>query len=134
MGKRHYSDADRADALAVLDSCGGALEAAARQTGVSRNTLRSWAQNRERAAPLNIRQEKRDDLADLIQGEIRSILDAMNIRRDSATYRELATAFGIMVDKRQLLIGEPTVRTEEVGALTPEQAVEMLRRYDADKD
>jgi hypothetical protein len=43
-----------------------------------------------------------------------------------AQYRELATAFGILVDKLQLLSGEPTERTE-TKTISEEERHERVR-------
>lgn len=133
MARRHYSDADRAMALAVLDSCEGKTSLAAAQLKIPESTLRRWIEDRDLAAPAELREEKKLGLAELFEAEIRAAILSMESKRDGASYRDTGTVIGILTDKVQLLRGEPTVRTEEVGALTPEQAVEMLRRYDAPK-
>lgn len=42
MARRHYSDRERAEALAKLEANGGNLTRTARETGISRKALREW--------------------------------------------------------------------------------------------
>lgn len=44
--KRIYSDSQVAEALAVLDACGGNVLRASQTTGVPRKTLEGWANGR----------------------------------------------------------------------------------------
>lgn len=52
LERRKWSDADKVNALAVLASCGGNIEAAARQTKIPASTLRIW---RDRPASGTVR-------------------------------------------------------------------------------
>lgn len=45
MARRHYSDRERAAARAKLEANGGNLTLTARETGISRYTLRAWAKD-----------------------------------------------------------------------------------------
>lgn len=57
MARRHYSDNDRAAALAVLAANDGNLSRTARETGVPLTTLKAWADAPDRAAPSEVRDE-----------------------------------------------------------------------------
>lgn len=92
----------------------GALSAVAKHLGVPRSTLRGWHTAQNNPPPSEIRREKRGDLAALIESELDSIFDEMPNARQDASYRDLATAAGILIDKKQLLSGEPTERAEIV--------------------
>jgi hypothetical protein len=60
MGKRrHYSDEDRAEALAVLDANAGNLKRTARDLGIPRATLQEWAGGRVSAAVPELRHQER---------------------------------------------------------------------------
>lgn len=101
--QRHYSDDDRASALAVLASNGGNISRTARETGVPRTTIIKWARDPELAAPSTTRQEKAFDLAAMFQAELAAVFDAMGRRRGQAHYSDLSRAAGIYTDKLMAL-------------------------------
>ncbi len=76
-------------------------------------TLRRWATGQSNPPPNKIVVEKKIDLINAIRSEIADILGVMPEVRDSATYRELGTTLGILIDKVLLLQGEPTQRSEQ---------------------
>lgn len=135
MAQRHYSDEDRAAALAVLASNGGNMTRSAREAGVPEATLRRWAAAPERAAPAALQGQKRADLADVfgdivhrslgLAGDALAYLEAMpDAERGKAALERLADLnrlAGTGVDKRQLLRGEPTSRVETRDAPEVEQ-------------
>jgi len=90
----------------------GALTAVANHLKVPLSTLRGWFTATRNPPPAEVRNEKKGDLVALIESEIYHALGEMGKKRIDAEYRELATAFGIMVDKLQLLTGEPTQRND----------------------
>jgi transposase-like protein len=108
-----YSDDQRAAVLAALDANGGNLTRTARETGVPRQTIQTWAGQRD-AQPVSaeLRQENRFSLADLIRAELDAIFEEMHTKRGAANYKELATAAGILADKLLLLEGGATSRVE----------------------
>ena len=113
--KRRYDDAFRATALLFLATAGGletpgAVERAAKALQIPQSTLRDWAKG-QAAPPAEIRAEKRIDLAEAIRRELDGALGTMPGKRGEASYRDLAVTVGILVDKLQLLQGEPTERT-----------------------
>lgn len=95
-----YTDADRAAALAVLQANAGNVARTARETGVPRITLLGWARDVDRQSrTVDLAERKQVDLADIIRAELEAIFQAMATKRGEASYRELATAAGILVDK-----------------------------------
>lgn len=83
--------------------------------GVERATTKSLVKGLEEALPLVLAQLKDKDLI------------------EKSSYRELATGFGIMVEKRQLLLGEPTqiMSLEErrnLNEIAPEIVAEIEKR------
>lgn len=112
MARRHYSDEERAAALAILDARGGNVTAAAKAARVPRTTLLSWLDLPDRAAPSELRRDKRAELAALFEAEAQAALAAARNCRDDARYRELMTGAGIATDKWQLLTGGATARIE----------------------
>ena len=115
MGKRIYTDEDVAVALSFLKASGypdkkGAMTTAAKHTGVPRNTLRRWANGEMHAVGNEVVARKTVDLAAVIDNELAEIFDEMNVARPDASYKDLAVAAGILIEKKQLIAGEPTHR------------------------
>lgn len=77
MSKRHYSDNDRAVALATLDANEGNVRKTARITGIPHKTLDEWAKGRINADCAEIRTEKRKDLADRLEDLAHSLVDLL---------------------------------------------------------
>ena len=115
--RQHYDDEFRASAVLMLEAAGypgqkGALSQVANRLSVPESTLRGWFSGAHNPPPAKVRAEKRIDLREAIREELAGIFPAMAERRQEATYRELATAAGILIDKDQLLSGQPTERQE----------------------
>lgn len=111
--RKRYTDEFRASAVLMLQGAGypdtvGSLAAVSARVGVAGTTLRRWFTKEQNPPPDKIVAIKKEDLADLILKEAHAILKDMPDARQDASYREMATAFGIMVDKLQLLTGEAT--------------------------
>ncbi len=116
MGKRkHYTDTFRASAVLMWEANPNFVHVA-KHLGMPEATLRSWV-NRKRAngkKPANaeldakIYDEKKIDFVQAIEDELCGIHQEMKYKREGADYRELAVAFGILHDKRQLLTGNAT--------------------------
>ena len=124
MAKRKsYDDKFRASAVVMLEAAGypdkrGALEYTAKHLGVPARTLSRWFNGENNAPPDELVSKNRADLKTLIENEIYGILETMPKLRGDAEYRELGTVFGIMLDKLQLLKGEPTDRHEIIDKLS----------------
>lgn len=139
--KRTYSDSDKATYLAALDANGGNISLTAKQTGVPRNTLSDWAKGRNLNAEVtDLRHLKKGELADRIGEVAHALLESIYTRATGdfsplVPLRDYATSFGIIVDKMQLLKGEPTAINKMV-TLTPEQQQRinkiMAKRRDAE--
>ena len=114
MAKRkRYTDDFRASAVLMLEAAGypdqkGALVSDAKNVKVPHQTLSRWARGVQNPAPHQLVQEKKLDLIDLIENELRAIYATMPKERDDATYRELGVVGGILHDKYQLLRGGAT--------------------------
>lgn len=140
MARRHYSDEARAAALAVLDANAGNVSRAAREAGVPRATLQLWAAGPDRAAPPEVRQEKRDEVAEVyasIAGKGTALLDeALDLisPADVAANPKLLTAVsavtGTAVDKRQLLTDKPTENVKQRVEVTVRREDRPIRASD----
>ncbi len=111
--KKRYDDKFRANAVVMLEAAGypnreGALSQVSQNLGVPISTLHGWASAQHNPVPSDIRNEKRKELADLLRTEIDAALGEMNHARQDASYRDLGTVAGILIDKLQLLNNEPT--------------------------
>ena len=106
MARRKYSDQDKAAALAVLDANGGNVLLTATQLRIPRKTLEAWSKQRGVHPDVaELRHEKRGDLAEKIEQELAAIFTALPQRRQDATYAQLVTAAGILIDKKRALEG-----------------------------
>lgn len=110
MARRHYSDADRANGLAMLDANAGNVSRTSRAIGIPRATLQAWIADRDRAAPPDLRHEQTATLADLFEREAHAALERAGMVRDDARYQQLMTGAAIATDKAQLLRGGATAR------------------------
>lgn len=112
--RKQYSERDKAEGLAVLEANGGNVYKAAKELGINESTLRVWVNAREAYGETlkGLRESAQKKLSELLETEVRDILSAMTTARDNASYKELATAAGILIDKLQLLEGKATERVE----------------------
>jgi transposase-like protein len=108
VAQRRYSDDDRANALAALAANGGNIDRTARQLGVPRATLQSWAKGSRHPEAAEDAAQKKGPLADSIEDLARKVLAGMEDKIEGARFNEAAVGFGILVDKMQLLRGKPT--------------------------
>lgn len=110
MGKRvSYTDEDKAAALAMLDANDGNVKGTADSLGIPESTLRSW--KNDRGTPRNIaelRDKNRGELSDRIFNLTHLVLDNLPEKLDEASAKDLFVSLGILVDKLQLLKGQPT--------------------------
>lgn len=125
MAKRHYSDRERAAALAIYDSTADQahrLRDAARQAGVPKSTLEGWTKARDSAAPPEVRTEEKEALADvfrrvarkavMLQGVALEWIEEQGGEAAAKHLSDLNRVGGTAVDKAQLLEGNATERLE----------------------
>lgn len=138
MARRHYSDEARAAALAVLDANGGNLTRAAREAGVPLSTLKHWQSDRDRAAPAELRSQKKVEAAEVyesIRDKASSLIDRAldlippeTLAGDARMLTAVSTVGGTADDKATRTRGEPTEHLKVSSGLTPEEAVAIMRR------
>ena len=122
MSKRQYSDNDKASALAALDANGGNVSGTARQLKIPRTTLLEWEATRGISADVpNIRQEKKESLAEKFEQLAEKLVDDLIARVGEGKFVEEATAAAIATDKMQLLRGSPTAISKDVSERTNEE-------------
>lgn len=118
---RKYSKADKGAALAVHAAEGGNTKRTSRVTGVPERTVGNWAEGR--GVDEEVKQEAeqaKEGMADRLEKLVHKCLDLLPGKLENASARDVAGVMHIAVDKRQLLMGQPTAINETL-ALTPEQ-------------
>lgn len=95
----------------------GALKKVADFVGCHPNVLRRWWKGTQNPPPTELVTEKRLDIVDHLNDLIYQVLRLLPDSLDEASTRELVTALGVFVDKRQLLTGGATSRNELNGTL-----------------
>lgn len=120
--RRSYDDKFRASAVLMFEADGNYTRVA-RHLGISRSTLRSWVnakngtgQPQGKAIPADVYHDKKVELSDLLDMSIRDALGYLPDKWSEATAREIAVSVGIFTDKKQLLEGGPTERTEHLNS------------------
>jgi transposase-like protein len=113
-----YDDKFRASAVVMLEAAGypdrkGALSQVSKHLGVPIPTLTRWVTGAQNPAPNDLVTKNRIELSDLLDTELVAAFEAAKGVRSEASYRDLMTGIGILVDKRQLLRGEPTQTTNQ---------------------
>jgi transposase-like protein len=109
MSRRRYSRTEKADMVAEVERT--SLTQTAESSGIPITTLKYWYDHPDFA---DIRTKTRDQLAEgsiamavIAQGEL-----IRRIRSGSISDQALVAAFGVGIDKAQLLSGAATARTE----------------------
>ena len=120
--RRRYDDKFRTNAVLMLEAAGypgqkGALARVANNLRMPPSTLQGWANGHHNPPPTELRCEKKADVIEFIKQEIPHIFRELGDARQDASYRELMVGLGILVDKWQLLAGEPTERKEITGSI-----------------
>lgn len=129
--RRQYSDDFRADCVLMLEAAGypdrkGALTVVSKKVKVPLRTLSRWFNREQNPPPDQLVNEKRGEMSDRLESIQHIILDEMEKAVKGAPLRELATAYGVTFDKRQLLNDKPTaiLKLEQAvkdGLITPDQ-------------
>jgi len=109
-GHRSYSERERAEALAALDAFGGNVLATARALDMPARTLEEWSKGRGVHADVaELRVQKRVGLAAQLETLAYRIVEAVTPEDiQKASLRDKMVACGIIIEKVQLLRGQPT--------------------------
>jgi hypothetical protein len=100
-------------AVVMLEAAGypnrlGAVAEVADHLKMPHNTLRDWAKNKHGAPGAKVRNEKKGELVGLLKAAAIALVTHLVDIAGTGDVRETATALGIVVDKLQILSGEPT--------------------------
>src|SRR5687768_12305600 len=122
MARRQYTEDEKATALTFVDADDGNVNKAAKKCGIAVMTLWKWCKGRHINADVTKKgNEKKEDLADLWEEEVRAALEEARLARESASYGTLVLAAAQGTDKMRLLRDEPT-------------AINKNENYDADDE
>jgi transposase-like protein len=124
--RRSYSDEQKAEALAGLDANAGNVARTARQLSLPRKTLDQWAKGRVHPDVANLRQGKKEALADRLEALALRLADAMPGKIAGASLIQLAVAVGIVIDK-MLLLRATASHVGGTEALTDQERLDRLR-------
>ena len=106
-------------------------------TGINEQTIRSWAQKIERNNELReayneISKEINDDLIGNIEVTMQSALQQVYEKLPQASAAQAATIFGILFDKRNIMLGNATQSATNVyidtSGMDDESKADLLRR------
>lgn len=116
--RRAYDDDFRATAVLMLEAQGypdtpGAVAIVSKHLNVPERTLRRWASGEQNPPPDQLVRVKRGELSERLDSLLDVLIDEMVKATEGAPLNHLATAFGIAVDKKQLLSGKPTAINED---------------------
>lgn len=134
--RRRYDDKFRASAVVMLEAAGypgkeGALMDVCRHLSMPHNTLRNWYHAERNPPPSDLRQHIKKSLVEMLDDMAFKLIGAMPSKITDANLQQVATTLGIVIDKKQLLIGQPTWRIEVInliksGQFTPEDILNEL--------
>lgn len=133
----HYDDKFRAGAVVMLKAAGYPenkykLQEVADHLGVPSRTLRRWHNGENGAPPDDVVQETKKDLASRLEELAHKLIDAAlnDLENTDATLQQINTSLGIVLDKRQLLIGKPTEIVDDASLTDDERAARVASLLD----
>lgn len=124
---RPYTKEERAMALGFMFEVEkyperkGAVKRTAKKLRVATKSLQNWQADPDSTPPPLIVAARRA-IRDMIEEELAGILQTMAAKREQASFGQLATAFGILTDKKLLLDGGPNKRVEHTHRLEDARA------------
>lgn len=135
--RRPWTDADKEHAIAVYVTTGN-LSKTSRQTGVPISTLRGWLAEQP---PEKVKEAREDAQAefvkkawDAVSAHVEHLQDKDVVKATSA--RDSATIAGILIDKIQLVTGQPTsnVKQQVDGQVTQRYEYDIVQHIVTDPE
>jgi transposase-like protein len=130
---RQYTEADKAEILALLDTHGGNLSATSRDTGIAISTIQSWRDGvGVNASVTNARNGIKESLDSLCERVAYKMLGIALDKADSMGGYQAMVSAGIAVDKMRLLREQATVIAGGLPASREERlerAAELLTKH-----
>lgn len=123
MAKPRYDDKFRASALIMLEAQGypekpSALLEVASHLNIPDRTLRRWYNRESNPVPDDVVNDIKKELHIELEELAHKLVAALPDKIEDASMQQTALAIGIIIDKMQLLKGQPTERTAVVGELS----------------
>ena len=100
-----YGPEEKAAAIVAIEANNGNVNLTATQLGIPERTLRYWNDHKERFRELGVQKRAMLDKLDVTT---HLLIDSMPAKIADASLSQTATAYGILMDKSQLLKGLPT--------------------------
>lgn len=107
--RRRYTKRQKATTVIAAEMA--TVAAAAAAAGIPETTVRYWMDSPEFVA---LRAKTREDMAEEASTLAHKVLGEISRRLDEFEPRDMAILFGVLVDKGQLLSGQPTSRHESI--------------------
>lgn len=127
MGKRQYTEDDKANALATLELNGGNLLKTASALKIPYMTLKDWSSGLGvTVAVTENREVKKQSIADSLEELCYKILGTVPDKLAEASFKDAMTGLGIAVDKMQVLRGEPNTINSHRTSSTHTERVEAV--------
>jgi hypothetical protein len=112
---RRYTDQDKAAALVYLQSKGWRIAEAARDLGMPKETLQSWAAGRWLSPCAREKyHEIKQGLSSRLEDIAYQLIDAIPDSIPDASLKDLGATLSVVIDKMRLLREEPTAITESM--------------------
>jgi hypothetical protein len=119
--RRRYTDEERASCVVMLEAQGypnhkGALTSVAKYAKVPINTLRGWYIAKHSPPPTELRNQKRQDIADRLEGIVHALLDHVDRQFVIAEMsgQQAMTSAAIGIDKMRLLRDQSTENRKQI--------------------
>lgn len=130
--QRQYTEDQKAEALAVYQSCGNVSETA-RTCGIPIPTIHTWVTGASKinSGVVEKLEGKKEGLAEAFLAVAWAGVKLAPAKAQDATYSQLMIGAGTAVDKALLLMGEATVITSNIPASVEERdqrALELLEK------
>ena len=131
--KRPWTDADKERAIAVYTTCGN-LSRTSKETGVPISTLRGWLAEQPAEKVKEAREEAQVEFVRKAWEGVTAHVEHLAERSAIAatTARDSATIVGILIDKIQLVTGQPTsnVKQQVDGQVTNRHEYDIIHRVE----
>jgi hypothetical protein len=131
--RKTYDDKFRASAVVMLQAAGypdkiGSLAYVAKNLKVPSMTLSRWYHRTNGAHPNEVVLQEKRALSDRLEELAHKLIDVALIASgdDGVSVQQAAVSLGIVVDKMQLLKGEPTDRTEVIDNRTRVERINSI--------
>jgi transposase-like protein len=135
--KRPWTDADKERAIAVYVTTGN-LSRTSRETGVPISTLRDWLKEQPAEKVKEAREEAQAEFVRKAWEGVTAHVEHLAERSAIAatTARDSATIVGILIDKIQLVTGQPTsnVKQQVDGQVTNRHEYDITQRIVSDPE